>query len=85
MIKEVKLLTTMLETGFDKNFFVVKFVGLPRVLGCFPYACIHKSWIITSTGENVMVACPKGIVSINNGRTVVFKVYSAIFEYSTGK
>ncbi len=81
-----ELIIIMLERVSDKNFFVVKFVGLPRVFGRFPYMCIHNSWIVTSTGKNVMVACPlQDVVSISTYGSVVFEVYSATVEYETGQ
>lgn len=76
----------MPERVSNKIFFVVKFVSLPRVFGRFPYMCIHNSWIVTSTGMNVMVACPlQDVVSLSTYRTVVSEVYSATVEYGTGQ
>lgn len=75
----------MSEKDFNKNFFVVKFVGLPRVFNRIPYKCIHKSWIATRDGDNVMVAYPlRTKVSLNIYRMMAYTVYSATLEYATG-
>lgn len=63
----------------SNDFLVVKFVGMPRVLGNIPYKCIHKSWIVTRTGNNVMVACPV------THSVKVAEVFSATLEYETGR
>lgn len=69
----------------DKDFIVVKFVGLPGAYGHSRYKCIRKSWIVTRNGNNVMVACPPhDVVPLYTDSIKVTEVYSATLEYETG-
>lgn len=69
----------------DKNFVVVKFVGLPIIFDQFSYKCIHRSWIVTRDGKNVFVACQLfSEASLCTHDMTVSEVYSAMLEYETG-